>query len=154
MSNYSKEEIAAFNEKDLRISKLAITKSLIEKSEDIYDVQKITDLVEKYIDYVYTERRDATKRGQAEPTSSADAGCVASNTEDTNWEQIAEGLNLAIPTSQNIKILNRVVDEYKKAHKASANPTDILTHIIDTFGKYPTNTESVEKVLKSLNKEN
>ena len=139
---WTKEEIKSFAEKDLRISKLAITKSLIEKSEDIYDVQKVTDLVEKYIDYVYEERKETTKRGQV--------ASVGDNTEGTEWEQIAKGLNLAIPNSQNIKMLNLLLDEYKKAYKASANPSDILVHIINTFGEYPTKTKSVETVVKSL----
>jgi hypothetical protein len=141
---YTKEEVKAFAEKDLRISKLAIVKSLIEKLplEDAYDVQKITDLAEKYIDYVYEERREATKRGQV--------GCVASDTEGVKWEQIAEGLNLAKPNSQNIKMLNLLLDEYKKAYKASANPSTILVHIINTFGEYPTKTKSVETVVKSF----
>ncbi len=138
---YTKDEIKSFQEKDLRISKLAIVKSLIEKSEDIYDVEKVTELAEKYINYVYAER--STKGGQA--------GCVASGAEHKiNWEQIAIGLNLAIPTSQNVKILNQVVDEYKKATKASANPKDILVLCINVFGSYPTKTESVNKVVKSL----
>ena len=135
---YSKEE-------GLVISKLAILKSLIENcsKEDVYEVKKITELVEKYIDYVYKERKETTKRGQV-------AG-VGDNAKGTKWEQIALGLNLAIPNSQNIKILNQVADEYKKATKASANPKDILVHIINTFGKYPHNPESVSKVVESLN---
>ena len=138
---YSKEEIKAFAEKDLRISKLAIIKSLIEKcsEEDVYEVCKITDLAKKYIDYVYEERKETTKRGQV--------ASVGDNTEGIKWEQIAKGLNLAIPNSQNVKILNQVTDEYKKAYKASANPSDILVHIINTFGKYPHNPESVGKVV-------
>lgn len=139
---YTEREVKAFAEKDLRISKLAITKSLIEKSEDIYDVEKITDLAEKYIGYVYEERRSATKRGQA--------GCVASDAKPTDWEQIAVGLNLAIPTSQNIKILNQILDEYKKAHKASTNPKAVLVCCISKFGTYPTKTESVSKVIDNL----
>jgi len=140
---YTKDEIKAFADKDLRISKLAITKSLIEKSEDIYDVQKITELAEKYIDYVYEERRNVAKRGSA--------GDVASDTKHTtNWEQIAVGLNLAIPNAVNIKILNQVADEYKKANKASANPKNVLTCCIEKFGKYPTNPSSAEKVVKQL----
>ncbi len=142
---YSKEEVKAFASKDLRISKLAIVKSLIEKIplEDIYEVDKVTDLTEKYIDYVYRERKETTKRGQA--------GCVVSSTEHkVNWEQIAIGLNLAIPNSQNIKMLNHLIDEHNKATKASANPKDILTHIIGVFGQYPTKTESVTKVLESF----
>jgi hypothetical protein len=138
---YTEKEIKSFAEKDLRISKLAITKSLIEKSEDIYDVQKVTELVEKYIDYVYEER--TTKRGSV--------SCVADETKHiTNWEQLAIGLNLAIPTSQNIKMLNQVADEYKKAHKASANPKNVLNCCMQKFGSYPTKSSSAEKVVKQL----
>ena len=137
---YSEKEVKAFAEKDLRISKLAIIKSLIEKSEDIYDVQKVTELVEKYINYVYAER--SAKRGSV--------GCVADNTEQTDWEQIAIGLNLAIPNAANIKILNQVADEYKKANKASTNPKAVLVHILNTFGKYPHNPESVSKIVNSF----
>ncbi len=142
---YSDEEIQEFRNKDLRISKLAITKSLIEKLplEDIYEVGKVTDLTEKYIDYVYEERKETTKRGQTD--------CVIGSTEHkVNWEQVAIGLNFAIPNSQNIKMLNHLIDEHNKANKASANPKDILTHIINVFGQYPTKTESVTKVLESL----
>ena len=144
---YSETEIKAFAEKDLRISKLAITKSLIEKLplEEIYEVQKVTELSEKYIDYIYAERQSkcSTKGGQA--------GCVASDAKhQVNWEQIAIGLNLAIPNAENIKILSQIADEYKKAYKASANPKDILVHILNTFGKYPKSQSSVEKVVKSL----
>ena len=148
---YSKEEVKAFAAKDLRISKLAIVKSLIEKlsEEDVNEVCKVTDLAERYIDYVYEERRD--KQERKETTKRGQVASVGDNTKhEPNWEQIALGLNLAIPNSQNIKILNQVADEYKKATKASANPKDILVHIINTFGKYPHNPESVSKVVESL----
>ena len=149
MSNYSKEEVKAFAEKDLRISKLAILKSLIENcsEEEMYEVNKVTKLAERYIDYVYAERKDAIKRGQA--------GCVAGDdTKGIKWEQVAERLNLAKPNTENTKILNRVLDAYKQVNKASANPSDVLVHIVNTFGAYPTKTESVKIILKSLNKEN
>ena len=136
---YSETEIKAFAEKDLRISKLAIVKSLIEKLllEDVCNVKKVTELAEKYVDYVYL------KRGEA--------GCVSSVTKrEVDWEQIAVGLNLAIPTSQNVKMLNHLIDEHNKETKASANPKDILTHIIEVFGQYPTKIESVTKVIESL----
>jgi len=136
---YTKDEIKSFEEKDLRISKLAIVKSLIEKLplEDVYEVKKITELTEKYVDYVYL------KRGEA--------GCVSSVTKhEVNWEQIAIGLNLAIPNSQNVKMLNHLIDEHKKATKASVNPKAVLVHILKVFGQYPTKIESVTKVLESL----
>ena len=145
MGQYTKEEIKVFQDKELRIVRQAILKKLIEKCklEDVYEVNKVTELSEKYVDYVYEERKDATKRGQT--------GCVAGSTEHkVNWEQIAIGLNLAIPNAENIKILNQVIYEYKKAHKASANPKDVLAHIISVFGRYPAKTESVEKVVSSF----
>jgi len=148
MVAYTKDEIKAFVDKDLRISKLAITKSLIEKSEDIYAVQKITELAEKYIDYVYEER--SAKRGSV--------NSVVDKAKPTEWEKVAVGLNLAIPNSQNIKMLNQLADEYKEAQKASDNPSEynwsrstILVHILNTFGQYPTKTESVKKIVESLN---
>ena len=141
---YTKAEIKVFEDKELRIVRQAILKKLIEKCklEDVYEVSKVTELSEKYVDYVYEERKETTKRGQV--------ASVGDNTEGTEWEQIAKGLNLAIPNSQNIKILNQVTDEYKKAYKASANPSDILVHIINTFGKYPHNPESVSKIVSSF----
>lgn len=143
MSKYSPEEIAEFKAKELRIVREAMLKSLIEKLplEDVYAVEKVTELAEKYVDYVYLER---SKEGHVSSvTGNAKLNC--------GWAEVAEGLNLAIPDSQNIKILNLIIDEYKQANKASANPkADILTHIINTFGTYPTNTKSVEKVVQSL----
>ncbi len=144
---WTKDEIKSFGEKDLRISKLAIVKSLIDKLslEDVYGVKKITELSKKYINYVYAERRDVSERS----TKRGKADCVISSAEP-EWEQIAIGLNLAIPNSQNVKILNQVLDEYKNAYKASANPTDILGHIMNTFGRYPEKTESVKKIVSSF----
>ena len=140
---YSDAEIQEFRSKDLRISRLAILKSLIEScsEEDVYDVQKVTELAEKYIDYVYAER--SAKRGSV--------GDVADNVKHTpNWEQLAIGLNLATPNATNIKILNQVLDEYKTAHKASANPKDVLVCCIDRYGTYPTKSSSAEKIVKQL----
>ncbi len=143
--NYTPEEIKRFEDKELRIVRQAIMKKLIEKLplEDIYGVTKVTELTEAYVDHVYSERQSERS------TKGGEVGCVTDSTEP-NWEHIAEGLNLAIPTSQNVKILNQILDEYKQAHKAGANPSDILHHCINRFGSYPTKTESVSKVTKSL----
>ncbi len=143
MGKYTPEEIRVFEDKELRIVRQAIIKKLIEKCklEDVYGVNKVTELTEKYVDYVYEER--STKGGKV--------GCATDSTEHIpNWEQLATGLNLAIPTSQNVKILNQILDEYKQAYKASANPKDVLTCCMDRFGAYPKETGSVKKVIKSL----
>ena len=148
MGQYSKEEIKVFEDKELRIVRQAILKKLIEKCTDLEEaneVQKVSELAEKYVNYVYSERQSESKDG----AKRGSVGCVADDTKP-KWEQVAIGLNLAIPNSQNIKILNQVADEYKKAYKASANSKDILVHIMNTFGAYPTKTESVKKVISSL----
>jgi len=130
---YTEKEIKSFAEKDLRISKLAIVKSLIEKLslEDIYGVNKIIDLSEKYIDYVYSERKGDTEMA-------------------IDWAHLAEGLNLAKPNTANIKILNLLLDKYKQVNKASANPSDVITHIFRRFGKYPEKQNSIKIILESL----
>jgi len=137
MAQYTKEEIKVFEDKELRIVRQSILKKLIEKCklEDVYGVTKIIELTEDYVDYVYTERR--TKEGQADSTK-------------PDWEQLAIGLKLAIPNAKNIKILNSLWNEYKQANKASVSPSDILFHIIDWFGKYPTKQESIKTILESL----
>ena len=134
---YTKEEIQGFKEKDLRISKLAILKSLIEKCdlEDVNEVLPITGRVDRYMEYI----------------NGVTGGCVATSEEVVDWGEIAVGLNLAIPNATNIKMLNVLLDEHKKAgKKASANPSDILTHIINRFGQLPTKLESVKKILETL----
>ncbi len=146
MGKYTKEEIKVFENKELRIVRQAILKKLIEKCklEDVYEVKPVTELSERYVDYVYEERKDkqerkeTTKRGQVEMA--------------LNWVHFAEGLNFAKPNTVNIKILNEVLNEYKQVDKANANPSYILAHIFSHFGKYPEKTESVSKVIKSLMK--
>ena len=108
--------------------------------EDVYEVNKICGIADKYVSYVYNINENPTA-----------IGCVADGSKVTyNWAEIAEGLNLAIPNEENIKILNLLVDEYKKANKASANPSLILSHIMSSFGRYPTNEGSVGIILNSL----
>jgi len=137
MPNYTKEEIKAFEQKDLRIARESILKPLIERLdlEDVENVQKVTEICEKYINYVY---------------NGVNGSNVVTIQDDIDWEGIAKGLNLAEPNGTNIKILNLIVDEYNKSHKASANPADILSTISNQFGKYPTNKASVPQVLETL----
>ena len=149
--SYTEAEKQIFRDKELRIVRQAILKKLIEKCklEDVYGVSKVIELSEKYVDYVYEERRD--KQERKETTKRGQVASVGDNTKhEPNWEQVATGLNFAIPNSQNVKILNQVADEYKKATKANANPADVLVCCIDKFGTYPTKSSSAEKVVKQL----
>jgi len=139
---YSKEEIKSFEAKDLRISKLAIIKSLIEKLdvEVVNEVNEIICLADKYIDYVYSEKKEIKVNLEDEKEV------------EISWVQIAEGLNLAIPNAINIKMLDAVSDEYNKAHKASINPSELLSYIMTKFGRYPSKQQNVDKVLESYSK--
>ena len=68
----------------------------------------------------------------------------------TKWEFTDEnGINQTA-TIVDIKILNLIIDEYNKTHKASTNPIEVLSHIMATFGKYPINQKSVSVVLDSI----
>ena len=135
---YSKEEIKSFEAKDLRISKLAIIKKLIEKL-DIEEVQEpentVFPLVNKYVNYVYEEKENEVKMEDKKEVS-------------ISWVQTAEGLSLAIPDATNIKMLDMLSREYNKAHKASINPSDLLSFIMTKFGRYPTKQQNVVKVLE------
>lgn len=136
--SYSEAEIKAFAEKDLRISKLAIIKSLIEKldSEEIYEPEeKLFPLADRYVNYVY-EKINIVK--------------LEAKVEDViNWVTTAESLNLAIPKGNEIKALDTLIDKCKKSNPASANHSALLVHIMNKYGRYPTTQQNVAKVLET-----
>lgn len=138
---YTEKEIEEFKKKDIRISKQGLIQALITSGkfskEEIEEVNNLCSLAEKYRDYVYNgEKTIGVDSRPEEP-------CIV-------WKQIAEELNLAIPTAQNVKILDALWDEYKAKYKVSANPSILFAHIIDTFGKLPTKKESIVTILESL----
>jgi hypothetical protein len=135
---YSKEEIKAFESKDLRIARESILKPLIEKLdiEDVYNVPKVTELCEQYIEYVYKGLQNG------DSVSGVANGEVA-----LDWRQIAEDGKLPEPNETNIKILDLVVGEYKKVNEADINPLELLVRIVERYGTYPTKKESISKVL-------
>ncbi len=145
MGGYSKEDRDEFKAKDRRISRLATIRDCISKLGDFDELlarkQEVTEVSEYLVQYVYN--------GLENGAASSD---VATGTEEAiNWEEVAGYGGLAIPNEVNVKILNLIIDELRKADKAVPTPTELLTHIIDRFGSYPTNKVSVDKVVKSLN---
>ena len=139
--SYSSEEIAAFAAKDLRITKLAIQKELIRKldMEDVCEPKNtLFELCDKYVKYTYEPIKETNLEDEKEM--------------EISWVQIAEGLSLAIPDAANIKMLDVIADEYKKAHKASINPSDLLSYVTTKFGRYPSKQQNVDKVLEALSK--
>lgn len=139
--SYSKEEIAGFELKDRRISKLAILKSLIERVslEEIYETNKVCELADKYITYVYNGVKPAV--------------CNSEVVAETSWEEVAKRINVTIPNETNIKVLNVLIDKYKNKFKVGVNKATLLSHIVKAHGKYPTNLNSVEVVLKQIKTE-
>lgn len=140
---YSKEEIEAFRLKDLRISKLAIMKELIRKldMEVVNEPEEVLfPLVDRYVRHVY---KDMESKDEEESKTEV---------EEVSWVQLAEGLKLAIPNQQNIKILDAIMAEYKELHKASANPSSMLKLCITSWGKYPKNKSNNQLVIETYKK--
>jgi len=132
---YSKEEIASFEAKDRRISKLAILRDLISRMdiEDIQAVNPVTELADKYVNYTYGVVGDD----------------VVTPTKEINWEAEATALSIAqIPNRNEAEILNQILDKYKSTKGAELDAGNLLKIIIDTFGRYPTKQSGIDKILK------
>lgn len=129
-NKYSADEIAAFKAKDLRIAKESMLKSLIEKFsvEDVNEVNKICNVCDKYVNYIYSEEIQQTEKIE----------------ELLDWSDIATNMEYPIPTKEQITILNMIVE------RANTTCIDVLTKIYGTYKKYPTNKNSVEKIVKEL----
>lgn len=148
--SYTKEEVQKFEAKDKRISKLAILKSLIEKLplEVVYEVNKICELTDKYVDFVYNGAKPVVCSDEV--TSSVKTS-VKSDTID--WKKEAAYGSVPVPTPENIKILRLVMDEYKQTvigKGVEINPAALLSTIYKARGKYPTKCSSVPLVLKLI----
>ena len=148
MNNYSKEEIKSFEAKDLRITKIAILKSLIESGGNgngDAEIEENCKIIDKYVNYIYGVKPVVCSD---EVTSSVQTS-VKSDTID--WKKEAEAGEVPIPTPENIKILRLVMDEYKQNVSVEGiKPSKLLAAIYITRGKYPINESSVPLVLKLI----
>jgi hypothetical protein len=134
---YSKEDKEAFKKKDkLNARQSALKAASVNNEGSQKPTNEILDEAKVYYDWLYPDKDKL-------PINSSGV-----------WDKIAEGLNLAIPNKENVKVLNLLLSEYKKLNKASANPsalaTEILQHIMSQFGKYPTVEGSVGLILDGL----
>ena len=140
---YSKEEIEAFRLKDLRISKLAIMKELIRKldMEVVNEPDEVLfPLVDKYVKHVYKDMESKDEENSKQEV------------EAVSWVQLAEGLKLAKPSEQNIKILDAIMAEYKELHKAGINPSSLLKLCVTSYGAYPKKQQSVKSIVETYKK--
>ena len=144
MPNYSPEEIKGFQEKDLRINRVAVIKSLIESGRNsANEVEENCMIVEQYVKFIYNviETKEQTKNG-TKPFEYV----------KPDWVLIGTG---TIPTQEEIKVLDLLWIEYRqlcsgKEQKVSLNPVLLCDLIIKVFGKYPTNKNSISKVLSKI----
>jgi len=157
MPKYSKEEVEAFKKKDqLNARQSALKAASINNEGGQKPAKSIIKEAELYYDWLYPKDKEDVDNEIPTNTSGVAGdkdGNDCSEAGQPCWAEIAEELNLAIPNEENVKILNLLINEYKQTKKASANPSTILTHIIRSFGRYPTKMESVGVILNSLNKE-
>lgn len=142
-SNYSEEEKQEFREKDKRINRVAILKSLIESGKVVVnEVSENCFLAEQYVEYIYNGLpcEKEIKEAKQEPKK-----------EEIDWTDIAKKLSIPTLTIQNIKVLTAVISEYKKINSGAViRPSELLDVVYRKFGKYPTSMSSVETILKTL----
>ena len=150
MASYSKEEIKSFEEKDLRISKLAILKSLIEKYPDVndygeFDVPKMLKLADKFIDYVY---------GRVDNGAVLDVCAPGLSGDDIDWSKVATQCDVVEPAKNAKKVLDLLWGEYRKLcskeQETQLCPFMLCQSIIRFCGKYPVNVNSVGKVMSVI----
>jgi len=149
MGQYSQEEIKGFNEKDLRINRVAILKSLLESGRNNEEqIKENCEMANAYVDFVYNGLPDAgVGDGQSVEV------LVVPDTEESSidWKGLATDNKLAVP--DNIKVLDRLWDEYKKEYGVGSNPAKLLSDVYDAYHKYPTKMDSIKTVLTKIRRQ-
>lgn len=143
---YTEEELENFRKKDKRISIQGLVQTLIISGRNANEIKEncelakaYSDEIERLVNGVPCERE--TKEVKEKPKE-----------EKINWAEIAADANIQLPMVKNIKVLEAVLDEYKKVNSGKEySPFDLLVKVYKKFGKYPTSMSSVETVLKILN---
>jgi len=147
MGNYSKEEVQAFNDKDLRINRVAILKSLLESGRSENDqIEENCEMANAYVDFVYNGLPDA---GVGDRQSVKEL--VVPDTSTIDWIGLAKDNKLAVP--DNIKVFDRLWDEYKKEYGVGSNPAKLLSDVYSAFHKYPTKMDSIKTVLTKIRRQ-
>ena len=149
MSNYSSEEIKVFEDKDRRINRVAILKSLIGSGRNNEEqIKENCEMANAYVEFVYNGLPDVgVDVGQGVQV------LVAPDTMEStiDWKSIATDNKLAVP--ENIKVLDRLWDEYKKEYGVGSNPAKLLSDVYNAYHKYPTKMDSIETVLTRIRRQ-
>ena len=138
---YAESEKQEFRDKDLRITGVAIIKSLIESGRNsANEIKENCEITGQYVNYLYGElKRD--KKDQ--PVVCSDKAVL-----EVDWKQEAESMDVPIPTKENIKVLLSIMEEYKKYSVVEISPNNLLATIYKAYNKYPTNKASTSKILE------
>ncbi|MBE3037083.1 MAG: hypothetical protein IMZ70_08410 [Candidatus Atribacteria bacterium] len=149
MGQYSSEEVKAFDKKDLRINRVAILKSLLESGRNNEEqIKENCEMANAYVEFVYNGLPDVgVDIGQ-----SVKVLVVPDTVECTiDWKVVATDNKLAVP--ENIKVLDRLWDEYKKEYGVGSNPAKLLSDVYGAYHKYPTKMDSIETVLTKIRRQ-
>lgn len=132
--SYSEEEKQEFKNRDLRISRQAMLKSLIEKSEleDVNEVNELCELSEKYVKYIYNGLNTCDKDSEQKVSISSE------------WINAALNSSLDIPEEKHIKVLELI------RKKTNLTKVQIMNAIQDEWGKYPTTEKSVDLIVSKI----
>ena len=154
MGNYSKDEIAEFKAKDIRISRSGIVQALIQSGvfskDEIVSGLQVIPIAEMYLRWVWDEKEPVRTEDKKNVEKSVELPC---NEGMTDWEGIAEKSNLPIPTQPQIELLHVLFMNYRQISNVEASKLNIaklLGQIIKKFGKYPSKESSIKIVMESI----
>jgi len=142
---YSKEEVIAFEKKDLRITRIAMVKSLIETNKHVPtkdEAQNIKELAEEFTKYVYSGFDDGEDSSELP--------------KPIDWQSLARGQAIEVPQVGSLPVLDAIWCEYKSQCEtpeqvAQLSPALLCKTVFEEFGSYPKNTASVGEVVSSIN---
>lgn len=143
---YTKDEIKKFEEKDKRINRVAICKSLIEsktftKEEILNETDKIFGVAECFVEYVYNGLTMDKPKQEVQY-------------DYPDWIQYAQVDNFTVPTQEQIKILDVLWAEYKtvcpEQELLNMKPEKLLSNLLKEFSAYPSKQNSISIVLRKI----
>ena len=166
--NYDKDDIARFEAKDYRISKMnclnRATDLLIATGEVgtgrvfVEDsAKRATEIADIFMDYLYSDSVPNVNTGD-------NCGCDCTHNKDStnnhadkvDDKDTKSGKDYPVPTTAQVNVMVEIAKQFTDACEFNEKVDfDALTKAIyDEFGKYPANKNSINVVLGRINKKN
>ena len=165
--NYDKDDIARFEAKDYRISKMnclnRATDLIIamESALEGFSVDKCTnraiEIADIFMDYLYSDSVPNVNTGD-------NCGCDCTHNKDStnnhadkvDDKDTKSGKDYPVPTTAQVNVMVEIAKQFTDACEFNEKVDfDALTKAIyDEFGKYPANKNSINVVLGRINKKN